>query len=112
MDNVIYTILISIGTALAGSFSGWFFGRKKQRIEEIDAATDTFNKIVNSLEDRIEKLLEEHTEDMRKIDELTIQVSELKTEIEELKNNQKRVVKLEKTIMRYEKLLTDNNISF
>ncbi|MDR2009223.1 MAG: hypothetical protein LBQ22_01925 [Bacteroidales bacterium] len=112
MENIATTVLIALGTGIAGSFSGWLFGRKKQRIEEIDLATSTWNKIVDSLEVQIDKLLQQRVADSEKIDNLSNRIKELQNEIEIMQSKIKMVETLERTISKYEKLLTDNNIKY
>lgn len=119
MENIIATILISLGTGIAGSFSGWFFGRKRQKIANIDAATETWQKIVNSLECQIDKLLKQREQDAIKIEEMSMQmcamkaeIASLKQDIETLQSKIKNIQKLENKIVKYEKLLNDNNINY
>lgn len=111
METII-TIIIALGTGLAGSFSGWFFGRRKQRIDEIDAATETWKNIVDSLELQINKLLKARTADSLKIEELTNKVSELNEKISVMEERLKDIAKLERKIQRYEKIMDNNNIDY
>lgn len=106
------TILYSLGSTLLGGLTGWFFGRKKQKIDEINAATDTFNKIIESLESKIDNFLAQQKLDSCKIAELTKEVGFLREEIEQIKGNRVENIKLKKKIEKYEKLLTDNNIVY
>lgn len=66
MINTIYTILISVLTALGGGFSGWFFTRKKYKTEvdsnvihNLEKSFDVFSKTINFCEQRIEELTKE-----------------------------------------------------
>lgn len=104
------TLLITFGTGMVSAFCGWFFGRKKQRIEEIDAATETWKKIVNSLEEEIGKLLAQRADDSKKIDSMKEEIESLKSKLGDFNSVLKRVDRLEKKVTRYEKLLEDNNI--
>jgi peptidoglycan hydrolase CwlO-like protein len=109
---MIETILASVVASVLGTFCGWFFGRKRQKIENIDAATETWQKIVDALEARLMKELEKVQCYEQKIEELTKQVHDLKTEIEELKDGNRKMRLLEKKVLKYEKLLTDNKIDY
>lgn len=134
-----YVVGPVIGT-IVGSFSGWFFGRRKQRIEEIDAANSTYNKIIASLRENIETLLKQNYESLAKVKDLTNQVLDYQRQIEGLIDKNKKQIseiqiltievnglrskaealkkisqeneKLKKTIVRYENLLNANNISY
>jgi peptidoglycan hydrolase CwlO-like protein len=105
-------IIASAVTSVLAAFCGWFFGRKKQKIENIDAATETWQKIVDALETRLMKELEKVQCYEQKIEDLTEQVRNLKTEIEELKDSNRKMRLLEKKVLKYEKLLTDNKIDY
>lgn len=104
------TIIYAVGGTLVGSFGGWFFGRKKQKIEEIDSATDTFNKIIDSLELKIDKLLKQQESDAKKIENMANQIKEMQEQIENLTKDKQENIKLKKKIERYENLLTINNV--
>lgn len=110
--DILTTILISLGTALAGSFSGWVFGRKRQSIENIDMARNTWQNIVDSLEKQIHALVS-------KVDTLSAENLELKEEVEALKNEiltrnsrAKENEVLKSKIKYYEKLLSDSGITY
>ncbi len=112
MKEVLITIFIALGTGMAGSFSGWFFGRKRQSIENIDMAIETWQKVVDSLENRVTILL-------KKVDDLTKENYALREEVEQLKNEillqnrkNRKIGILEKKIYKYEKLLDDNGINY
>ncbi|MBN1987832.1 MAG: hypothetical protein JW783_00360 [Bacteroidales bacterium] len=112
MTDIISTVIISLLTGLAGGFSGWFFSRKRQNIENIDLALTTWQKVVDSLENRVTVLLS-------KVDALTAENYQLREELERLKiemqaklRENKKIEQLEKKVQKYEKLLTDNNIEF
>ena len=126
MDSVIQTIIIALGTGFAGAFSGWFFSRKKHRIETIDYALETWQKVVDSLEARINVMLEEARrmrERMREVEvenkDLREQLSSMKIEISEFKNLQKKISKYEceikalnEKIEEYKELLSTHKIDF
>jgi len=100
--ELITTIIISFGTGLAGCFGGWFFGRKRQNIDNIDAAVETWKKVVNSLEEQVEKSLKREEQSRNCIEELKESVRMLRMEVNNLTE------KLQKT----EKLLKEHNIEF
>jgi len=112
MNDIITTILVSLGTGFTGVFSGWFFGRKRQSIENIDMALETWQKVVDSLERRVGILLE-------KVDALTLENERLKNEVNNLRDEllasnkkDKKIEQLERKIIRYERLLADNGIEY
>ena len=114
---------VTIGLSVWG---GWFFGRKKQRIETIDAATDTFNKIIKQLREQVEAYVGKddiNTERFnkqetqlntatKKIEELESTIKRLSDEVESLRREKKENALLKKKIDKYTKLLDDNNIEY
>lgn len=84
----IWEIIGYLGTAFAGTFFGWLFGRRKEKLElegtkvqNFDAALDAYKKMY---------------EDM--IDDLKTQNNQLKDEVESLKQelseNRKQIITL------------------
>lgn len=112
MNSIIDTLLVPLGTGLAGSFGGWFFGRKRQNIQNIDMALETWKKVVDSLEDRVDKLLSEVEELTRQNCLLREEVDSLKDEIRISKRKNRQITTLENKIQRYEKILDDNGIDY
>lgn len=112
-------ILTSLGSTFLGVFFGWFFGRKRQNIDTIDAAVETWKKIVDSLQEQIDHLLEQRASDAAKIELLSEQVKQQNHHIEQLQEQVastemkvKSVNRLEKTIARYEKLMDAAGIEY
>lgn len=112
MSETLSAIMLALGTGFTGAFSGWFFGRKRQNIENIDMALETWQKVVDSLEKRVGILLE-------KVDALTLENERLKNEVSNLRDEllasnkkDKKIEQLERKIIRYERLLADNGIEF
>ena len=112
MSDMLSTILISLGTGIAGGFSGWIFTRKRQNLENIDMALDTWQKVVGNLEVQVDKLL-------KKVDCLTEENTRLKQEVSSLRDEllmlnkkDRKIEMLEKKVQRYEKILDDNSISY
>lgn len=112
-------IISSIGGTLVGAFGGWFFGRKRQNIDTIDAAVETWKKIVDSLQQQIDKLLAQREADAKRIESLSSesaamakQVEELKEQIASMEMKVKSVNRLERTIARYEKLMDAAGIEY
>lgn len=112
MRDILATILISLGTGLAGHFSGWFFGRKRQSIENIDMAIATWQKVVDSLENRVDKLLDEVNDLTKQNRLLRDEIESLKDEIRISKSKNRKITTLENKIATYEKLLDDNGIDY
>ncbi len=108
-----------LGGTFVGAFFGWFFGRKRQNIDTIDAAVETWKKIVNSLQEQIDRLLEQRASDAAKIESLSEQVKQQSLRIEQLQEQVasmemkvKSVNRLEETIDRYEKLMDAAGIEY
>ena len=85
----------------------------------IDTAVETWKKIVDSLQEQIDRLLEQRASDAAKMESLSEQVKQQNATIEELKEQVasmemkvKSVNRLEKTIARYEKLMDANGIEY
>lgn len=112
MSEVLVTVLIALGTGFSGAFSGWFFGRKKQNIATIDMALNTWQKVIDQLEGRVDVLLRKVNELQDENTSLKEEVIQLRAEIQESRRNRKKIETLEKKITRYEKLLLDNHIDF
>jgi len=86
----------------------WFAASKKRKIETIDAAYDTWNKIVSSLRGQIDTLIEDNKKLKSKLEEMNTEIEQLRVEIKQ----NKHVNALKRKIERYEKLLRENNINF
>lgn len=112
LETFLMWVVAPLISAIAAGFGGWFFGRKKQQVETIDAANTTYNNIINSLEINVNKLLAKNAELTAQIEMLTSEVRTLRDEIELLKGHAKENEKLKKTIVRYEKLLDTHNIDY
>ena len=85
----------------------------------INTAVETWKKIVDSLQEQIDRLLEQRASDAAKIESLSEQVKQQNATIEELKEQVasmemkvKSVSRLEKTIARYEKLMDAAGIEY
>ncbi len=92
---------------------------KKQTLENIDTAADTWQKIVDKLELQIEKLLEKTEKLCNENTNLKNEIYLLKEELASLKYLQKKTERYEKQInilrekvSHYELLLTSNGIEF
>ncbi|MGB4134243.1 MAG: hypothetical protein BWY89_00038 [Bacteroidetes bacterium ADurb.BinA012] len=112
MGEVLTTVLIALGTGFSGAFSGWFFGRKKQNIATIDMALNTWQKVIDQLEARVDVLLNKVKALEDENAALREEVIQLRAEIQESHRNRKKIELLERKIARYEKLLADNGIDF
>ena len=126
MKELLFQIGVPFATAFLGGFAGWFFKRKRIEIENrglatsnhrqditnIDAAVDTWRKVVDNLEEQISHLLEQRQKDSLQISELSREVLNLRNEVLVLQNKlEQQAGNLEK-IARYEKLLNENGIVF
>lgn len=105
MNEVLTTTLIALGTGGAGSLVTWFFSRKTERVKlnqdtitAIDMATDTWRKIVGSLKQQIEELVEENNK-LREV------VEGLASELESMRKIAQKVEKYEKRIKELESAL-------
>lgn len=112
-----------IGSTVIGTFvgglTGWLFGRRRQNIDNIDAAVETWKKIVDSLQEQIDKLLAQRASDAAKIESLSQQVKQQNLHIEQLQEQVasteakvKSVSRLEMTVARYEKLMDAAGIEY
>ena len=90
----------------------WIATRKKRKIEEIDAAYDTWNKIVSSLRSQMDTLIEDNQKQKSKLEEMHGEIEQLRTEVKTLKEQNRHVSNLKRKVERYEKLLKDNNINY
>ena len=126
METLAYQIVVPFVTAFLGGFAGWFFKRKRlekenegldsendrKDIANIDAAVETWQKVVKALEEQISKLLAQRQEDSRKIEELSLQVSELQGKVDGMRSRLKLTEKLEKKVARYERIRAENGIAY
>lgn len=92
---------------------------KGAALENIDAAVETWKKIVNSLQEQIDKLLAQRASDAVKIEGLSEEVKQQNQRIEQLQEQVasmdakvKSVSRLEKTVARYEKLMDAAGIEY
>lgn len=114
MDIIeIVSILITSG---AGYFFGWFFSRKKQNIDNIDAAIGTWQKVVDSLEGRCEKLtnnnniLSDENDTLKKEKRnLTERITELEDKIDKMYKEIKELSDLKMKIKTLEELIAEKN---
>lgn len=126
MEMIMTTILIALGSGFAGAFSGWFFGRKKQHLETIDYALETWKKVVDHLETRINVMLEQTEKLQQRISELEKENKSLRDDLQNMNHEFVKFKELQKKISKYEieikelkeinacleKLLNDNKIAF
>lgn len=91
----------------------------KSDIENIDLAGETWQKVVDRLEARIEKLINQ-TNDLQdeniklreEIYKLRNELTALKTIQQKCEQYEKRMQKLQEKVARYERLLSENNIDY
>ena len=118
-ETILMWVVAPVITSAIGAWLGYFFGRRRQKIDDIDAATATFNKIIKQLREEVETFVNEKGRNReiienqsKQIRELTTEVQRLSKEVEALKADQKENVHLKKKISRYEKILVTHNIEF
>lgn len=126
MKELLFQIGVPFATAFLGGFAGWFFKRKRiaienrglathnhrQDITNIDAAVDTWRKVVDNLEEQVARLLEQRQKDSQQISELSREVLSLRNEVLGLQNQLARQTEKQEKIERYERLLDENGIAF
>ena len=85
-----WEIIGYLGTAFAGTFFGWLFSRKKEKVElegtkvqNFDAALDAYKKMY---EDMIEDLKEKNGELKEEVESLKLELSENRKQILTLTN--------------------------
>ena len=91
----------------------------KSHIENIDLAGETWQKVVDRLEARIEKLMnqlnvlqDENTKLREEIYALRTELAALKTIQQKCDKYEKQVTKLQEKISRYERLLNEHDIDY
>ncbi len=126
METIALQIIIPFLTAFLGGFAGWFFKRKRlakenkaldsennrKDITNIDAAVDTWQKVVDALEGQVSKLLEQRQADSLQITELSRKVCELQMQVTNLKAALQSQSEYQAKIERYEKLLAAHGIAY
>jgi len=112
-------IIIAVIGAFVSSFGLWFFSRKKHRLENIDMAIGTWQKIVDNLETRIDRLLKDSESLREENNKLRQEVSRLGLEIEKFKLENKRkedyvmqIAELEKRNRYFMRILDDRGIVY
>jgi len=118
-ETVMMWIIAPVISAAAGALGGWLFGKRRQKIDDIDAATGTFNKIITQLRTEVQVLIKERElnweiidKQSQRLDDLASEVRKLSYEVENLHREKKENTNLKKKIEKYEKILTLHNIEF
>lgn len=84
----IWEIVGYLATAFAGTFFGWLFGRRKEKVELEGAKVQNFDAAL----DAYKKMYEDMVDDLKKqIEELKVENNDLK---EELSENRKQIITL------------------
>lgn len=112
LELMLIYILSPLILTIGGGWVGWFFGRKRQKVDTLNAETETFNKINAALADQTQKLLDQNKVANEQIERLTEEVKKLREEVELLKGYAKENERLKKTNVKYEKLLDTHNIDY
>lgn len=94
MMNTLHTILLSIGTALGGGFSGWFFTRKKYNtevdanmIKNLKSSLDFYKETIDYNERKLNSLIE-------KIEKAEAKNEQLEEELRTLRDRLFKIVEL------------------
>jgi len=109
MVETVTTIVIAFATSMAGAFGGWFFTKRKynaevqrQNLENIDFGFDTWQKVVDTQQERIEELMSKYDLLLEENLKYQDQLNSMREELLILKQeNQKLICE----IARYEKKL-------
>lgn len=95
MEHLIDTLLVPVITTMAGAFSGWFFGRRKQQAEAQASELETVEKAVAIWREIAQDLKKELALQSDEIGKLREEVSTLRrdnarllTELKIIKKNQ------------------------
>lgn len=84
MNEIIQSLLIPILTTIAGAFSGWFFGRRKQQAEAVMNELETVEKAVSIWRQIAQDLQKEMASQSE-------QIAKMRTEIDALRTDNKRL---------------------
>lgn len=85
MEQLIDTLFVPILTTLAGAFSGWFFGRRKQQAETMHSELQTIEKAV--------AIWREIAQDLKKeLAAQSLQINELRQEVSTLRRDNVRLL--------------------
>ena len=126
MESTILQIILYAATAFIGALITRLFDRHRakredkhldkendaQDITNIDAAVNTWQKVVNALEEQVSRLLQQRQEDCRHIEKLTREVSDLRQQVQGLQSRLASQTEYQRKIERYEKLLTERGIAY
>ena len=118
-ETILMWVVAPVITSAIGVWLGYLFGKRRQKIDDIDAATATFNKIIEQLRKEVDALVNEKSasrstieNQSKQIESLTVEVQRLSKEVESLKESKKENINLKKKVDKYEKILTAHNIEF
>lgn len=126
MDALWVKILVPSISAFLGALITWLFNRHRTRREDsqldkrneaqsitnIDAAIKTWQKVVDALENQVEKLLAQRKEDSRQISELSQEVCDLRNQVRQLQEKLAAQAEYQAKLKRYEKLLAEHGIAY
>ena len=114
MMDLIVNALIGLVTAAGTGLLTWAFAKKKydaevskSRIENIDMAADTWQKMVNSLESQLQNFTVKMDALRTENNQLRDAVYQLQTEISELKSANKKLICKVNELQKYEKKISD-----
>lgn len=88
IDNLLFPIV----TTLVAAFSGWFFGRRKQKAEAVSTELDAVEKAVAIWRQIAEDLKRRQDEQSLKIEAQTSEISLLREEVSTLRRDNARLL--------------------
>jgi len=102
MDQLIDTLFVPALTTLAGAFSGWFFGRRKQQAEAVQSEMQSVEKAI--------AIWREIAQDLKKeLSEQTVQIEKLRDEVSTLRRDNARLLTELKSIKKRQNQNNDSN---
>lgn len=93
MEQFIETLLIPFLTSIAGAFSGWFFGRRKQTAEAVQSELESVEKAVSIWREIAQDLKKEMAEQGVQIQKLQDEVATLRRDNARLLSELKQIKK-------------------
>jgi septal ring factor EnvC (AmiA/AmiB activator) len=95
MDQLIETLFIPFLTSIAGAFSGWFFGRRKQTAEAVQSELESVEKAVSIWREIAQDLKKEMAEQGVQIQKLQNEVATLRRDNARLLTELKQIKKVQ-----------------
>ncbi|MGB7527699.1 MULTISPECIES: hypothetical protein [Sphingobacterium] len=96
MEQLIESLLIPLITSIAGAFSGWFFGRRKQTAEAVQSELESVEKAVAIWREIAQDLKKELAEQSLQIQNLQMEIGTLRRDNARLLSELKQIKKVQK----------------